>query len=84
MKKSEGPIRVLIVDDSVVVRELIREILESDPGISVVGEASNGKEAVEKTLYLGPDLVTLDVRMPVMDGLEAVREIMAVKPTPIL
>jgi two-component system chemotaxis response regulator CheB len=84
MKKSAGPIRILIVDDSVVVRELLRELLESDPGISVVGEASNGKEAVEKTVYLGPDLVTLDVRMPVMDGLEAVREIMAVKPTPIL
>jgi len=84
MKKHEGPIRVLVVDDSVVVRELLRELLESDSDIIVVGEASNGKDAVEKTVFLSPDLVTLDIRMPVMDGLEAVREIMAVKPTPIL
>ncbi|MHC4779300.1 MAG: response regulator, partial [Planctomycetota bacterium] len=84
MKKGEGPIRVLVVDDSVVVRKLIRELLESDSGISVVGESSNGKEALEQSLFLSPDLITMDVRMPVMDGLEAVREIMAVKPTPIL
>ncbi|MHC5082234.1 MAG: chemotaxis protein CheB [Planctomycetota bacterium] len=84
MKKQGGPIRVLVVDDSVVVRELLREILETDPDITVVGEATNGKEAVEKTLFFAPDLVTLDIRMPVMDGLEAVQEIMAVKPTPIL
>jgi len=77
-------VRVLVVDDSVVVRELLREMLEHAPDIEVVGEAANGREAVERTVSLEPDLVTLDVRMPVMDGLEAVREIMAVKPTPIL
>jgi two-component system chemotaxis response regulator CheB len=75
---------VLVVDDSVVVRELLKEMLVADPEIWVVGEASNGKEAVEKTVALAPDILTLDIRMPVMDGLEAVQEIMAVKPTPIL
>jgi len=84
MKDRSDPIRVLVVDDSVVVRELLKEMLSSDPDIWIAGEASNGKEAVERTLALSPDIVTMDIRMPVMDGLEAVQEIMAVKPTPIL
>lgn len=84
MNRKPGPVRVLVVDDSLVVRELLREMLESSPDITVVGEAVNGRQGVEKVISLSPDLVTLDVRMPVMDGLEAVQEIMAVKPTPIL
>jgi two-component system chemotaxis response regulator CheB len=84
MVKLERPIRVVVVDDSVVVREMLKEILESGNDITVVGEATNGHDAVEKARILSPDLITMDIRMPVMDGLEAVREIMAKRPTPIL
>ncbi len=77
-------IRALIVDDSKTAREVIRDILASDPGIKVVGEAKNGQEALEKVSELRPDIITMDVIMPVKDGLEAVGEIMAYKPTPIL
>lgn len=72
------------MDDSPLVREVLARILESDPGIRVVGTAADGREAVEKTLNLKPDLVTLDIRMPVMDGLKATEAIMAYRPTPIL
>jgi two-component system, chemotaxis family, protein-glutamate methylesterase/glutaminase len=77
-------IRVLVVDDSATVRRLLVDILESDPAIRVVGEAANGVEAVEKAVSLAPDLITMDVVMPVMDGLEATKEIMIAAPTPIL
>jgi two-component system chemotaxis response regulator CheB len=77
-------IRVLIVDDSSFFRKLLREILAQDPFLTVVGEATNGREAVALTQELGPDVVTMDVEMPVMNGISAVREIMARKPTPIL
>lgn len=76
--------RVVIVDDSRVVRMMVRRILEADPGLQVVGEAGDGREAVALTLKLLPDLVVMDVMMPVMDGLAAVEEIMARRPTPIL
>lgn len=76
-------IRVLIVDDSRVVREVIKDLLDGTD-VQVVGEASNGKEAIELTKKLAPDLVTMDVMMPVMDGLSAVEHIMAFTPTPIL
>lgn len=76
-------IRVLIVDDSRVVREVIKDLLEGTD-VQVVGEASNGKEAIELTKKLAPDLITMDVMMPVMDGLSAVEHIMAYTPTPIL
>lgn len=82
MKKDD--IRVLVVDDSATVRKLLVEILESDPEITVVGEASNGAEAVEKAVKLGPDVITMDVNMPVMDGLDATKEIMIAAPTPIV
>lgn len=78
------PIRVLVVDDSGSARALIRALLESEPGLSVCGEASNGREALELTLALQPDIITLDLQMPVMDGLTAIEEIMAVRATPIL
>ncbi len=77
-------IKVLIADDARLVRMLLREILSRQPDMSVVGEACNGRDAVDKTLELEPDLVIMDVVMPVMDGLTAVREIMARRPTPIL
>lgn len=78
------PLRVLIVDDSATVRRVLRAMLESDPAITVVGEAANGREAIERVVELRPGLVILDVRMPVMDGVETTRQIMAYHPTPIL
>ncbi|GAB4280467.1 MAG: chemotaxis-specific protein-glutamate methyltransferase CheB [Coriobacteriia bacterium] len=80
----ERPIRVVIVDDSLVPREMLRQILSSDPDIEVVGVARDGKEGVEMVRELRPDLVTMDIHMPVMDGLEATEIIMAEAPTPIL
>jgi two-component system chemotaxis response regulator CheB len=77
-------IRVLIADDSPTARALLVEILSSDPEIQVVGEACNGVEAVEMTQRIRPDVVTMDIRMPRMDGFEATKEIMITAPTPIL
>lgn len=84
MIKPENIIRVLLVDDSGLVRDMIRAILESDPGIVVVGEASNGVEAIAKVTSLKPDIVTMDIEMPVMGGLEAIERIIAEHPVPIL
>lgn len=67
--------RVLVVDDSVVIRKLLTNLLESDPDITVVGTAPNGKIALAKIKQLNPDLVTLDMEMPEMDGLETLTEI---------
>jgi two-component system chemotaxis response regulator CheB len=77
-------VRVLIVDDSAVTREVLTALLNSDPGIRVIGRASTGAEAVELTATLRPDLVTMDLMMPGMDGMEATRRIMARNPTPVL
>ncbi|WP_040338829.1 protein-glutamate methylesterase/protein-glutamine glutaminase [Candidatus Blastococcus massiliensis] len=70
-----NPIRVMVVDDSVVVRKIVTDVLSADPGIEVVGTAVNGKVAVAKLAQLEPDLVTMDIEMPEMDGIEAVRAI---------
>ncbi|MCU0424416.1 MAG: chemotaxis response regulator protein-glutamate methylesterase [Candidatus Kapabacteria bacterium] len=78
------PIRVLIVDDSAFVRKALSTMLQSEPDIEIVGLANNGKEAVEKTAELKPDIITLDVEMPIMNGLEALRIIMEQNPTPVL
>jgi two-component system, chemotaxis family, protein-glutamate methylesterase/glutaminase len=78
------PIRVLVVDDTVVGRELLVAILQSTPGLQVVGVARNGQEAVRLALRLKPDIITMDVHMPEMDGYEATRQIMAENPRPIV
>ena len=77
-------IRVLIVDDSAFMRKALSMMLESDPQIKVVGSASNGEEGVAKVRQLKPDLVTMDVEMPRMDGLAALRQIMKNDPTPVM
>ena len=76
--------KMLIVDDSSFFRKRLKEIFESDPSMQVVGEAKDGKEGVAMTEKLRPDVITMDVEMPVMDGITAVKEIMAKCPTPIL
>ena len=76
--------KVLIVDDSTFFRKRLKEIIESDPTMQVVGDAKDGKEGVSLAASLHPDVITMDVEMPVMDGITAVKEIMAKTPTPIL
>jgi two-component system chemotaxis response regulator CheB len=77
-------IRVLIVDDSIVVREAMRHAVESDPDLEVAGIAENGREAIERTLALAPDVIAMDFHMPDMNGIQATRRIMEEKPTPIV
>ncbi|MGD0993425.1 MAG: chemotaxis-specific protein-glutamate methyltransferase CheB [Gemmatimonadales bacterium] len=77
-------IRVLLAEDSLTVRRLLVEQLRSDSEIEVVGEANNGAEAVEQACRLHPDIVAMDVHMPVMDGLDATKEIMVRSPAPIV
>lgn len=77
-------LRVLVVDDSRFFRNRVTEILESDPQIKVIDSAENGAEAVQKAARLKPDVITMDVEMPVMDGIMATRKIMASSPTTIL
>lgn len=76
--------KVLVVDDSGFFRRRVSEILNSDRDIKVIGTAENGLEAVQKVLQLRPDVVTMDVEMPVLDGISAVRRIMSSRPTPII
>lgn len=71
------PIRILIVDDQALIRSGLRMILEAEDGLSVIGEAANGREAVDEGMRLRPHVVLMDVRMPVMDGIEATRRMMA-------
>lgn len=76
--------KVLVVDDSAFMRKLISDFLSEHPLLEVVGTARNGKEAVEKAIVLKPDVITMDVEMPVMDGLQALQEIMSLHPIPVV
>jgi len=82
--KPTGPVRVLIVDDSSVQRQILARLLTRNSDIEVMGMASNGFEAVRAVARLKPDVVTLDDRMPIMSGLDAARQIMRETPTPIV
>jgi DNA-binding NarL/FixJ family response regulator len=76
---------ILIVDDSALIRRIIRETLEQQNGWEVSGEAANGREAIEKAQELRPDLIVLDLAMPVMNGLEAARALKRLLPrVPVL
>jgi two-component system, chemotaxis family, protein-glutamate methylesterase/glutaminase len=77
-------IRVLVVDDSPVAKELLVHILRSDPAVQVVATANNGEEALEAVERIKPDIITMDVHMPKMNGLDASRRIMETHPTPIV
>ncbi len=79
-----GKIGVLVVDDSPLIRQLLTDALEQDPDIQVLGVAANGEEAIALAAQLKPQVITMDVEMPVMDGLTATERIMGDTPTPIL
>lgn len=81
---SDRKIKVLIVDDASFMVKALRDILETDEEIEVVGSARNGRDALEKIKALRPDVITLDVDMPVMDGIKAIRHIMIECPVPIV
>ena len=76
--------RVLIVDDSLFMRAAIKKLLSKEPRLEVIGEAKDGREAVDKVATLRPDVITMDFNMPVLDGAGAVREIMRTHKTPVV
>jgi two-component system chemotaxis response regulator CheB len=84
MMNAAGKIRVLVVDDSAVVRQALKEILQADPQIEVMGVASDPYEAVEQIRREVPDVITLDVEMPRMDGLTFLERIMSQHPIPVV
>jgi len=72
--------RILIADDSPVVRKSIRRLLETNPAWEVCGEAANGQEAIDQAMVLIPDIIVLDLVMPIMDGLQAARRMAVIAP----
>jgi len=77
------PTRCLIADDQAMVREGFAAVFAAQPGLLVVGQAADGADAVRQTRHLDPDVVLMDVRMPVMDGLQATREILRAATSPV-
>lgn len=80
----EDKIRVLVVDDSLLMRKIISDGINSDPALEVIDKAKNGKEALEKIFSLKPDVVTLDINLPLLDGISVLEEVMKKQPTRIL
>ncbi len=78
------PIKVLLVEDSPVAINIYEKMLNSSPYIEIIGKASNGKEGLDLVLKLKPNVICADLQMPVMDGLEFTKQVMAYCPTPIL
>ncbi len=76
-------IRILVVDDSTLIREVLVAMLQTEPELRVIGQAHDGREAIQLTASLRPDVITMDIHMPLMNGLEAIRQIMSTTPTPI-
>ena len=79
-----GKVKVLIVDDSAFMRKLISELLAEDNRVEIIGTARNGRDVIDKIKSLKPDVVTLDVEMPIMDVLEALNRIMNECPTAVV
>jgi two-component system chemotaxis response regulator CheB len=79
-----SPVRVLVVDDAAFMRRSLRRLITAEPGVDVVGEAANGAEAVASFGELRPDVVCLDIDMPEMDGITALKHFMAHRPTPVI
>src|SRR5215472_15887984 len=84
MNNRKTPVRVLILDDSAVMSQLLSSLLEADPDITVVGTAADPYIARDRIKTLNPDVITLDVEMPHMDGLTFLRKIMALRPMPVV
>ena len=82
--KSEKDISILLAEDHVVVRESIRQALEREPNLKVVGEASNGEEAVRMAKQLNPDVILMDISMPKLSGIEATKQIKASQPSAVI
>lgn len=80
VKQLDRRVRVLIVDDHPIIRKIVRSTLQVHPNLEVCGEAENGAEAIVEATKLKPDVVVLDVSMPVLNGFEAAREIKAILP----
>jgi two-component system, chemotaxis family, protein-glutamate methylesterase/glutaminase len=84
MPQTAGPVRVLIVDDSATMRALLRMLLEREPDIEIIGDAASAMEARTMMRELNPDVVTLDIEMPGMNGLDFLEKIMRLRPTPVI
>ncbi|MGO4274507.1 chemotaxis-specific protein-glutamate methyltransferase CheB, partial [Paenibacillus sp. TAF58] len=79
-----APYNILVVDDSVFMRKIISDLISDNPQYKIIGTAKNGQEAIEQVKLLRPDAVTMDVEMPIMNGLDALQRIMAEQPTPVI
>ncbi|MFD0938109.1 response regulator, partial [Methylobacterium trifolii] len=79
-----GPVRVMLVEDSLVVRELLRYIVSRDPRLELVAAVASGEEALAAIEAVRPDVISMDIRLPGIDGLETTRRIMSERPTPIV